>query len=308
MRPDVDRRPSTSIKRKNCRKRTRDVRKGVELTNIAFHETFEVQKRTEISGKGKASRRNLLITRPEESKMARANRDDVNDENRATKAISGTIERRKSFGASINRLRTWERLAKVGNFEEKRRFPEKGPRYAIESGRVLRKTRKSDPVVENVVRALFEFDRLRESSKAGLRGRFWRDSKIKNATKRRIRALGTSNKSKSRPNRSKIDELRKGPRRERSAVRPGDPFEKFARDALGAERRKAKEEFADNDSMTSREQDGAYAFSGRDIQFDYVAPASHRIAAKLDFCRVCGDSYRSTNCRRPLFSSFTEHA
>ena len=27
------------------------------------------------------------------------------------------------------------------------------------------------------------------------------------------------------------------------------------------------------------------------------------MAAKLDYCRVCGVSYRSTKCRRPLFSS-----
>ena len=55
-----------------------------------------------------------------------------------------------------------------------------------------------------------------------------------------------------------------GARRERSAVRAGDHFEKFASEAHGAERRKAKEEFADNGSTTSRDQDGAYAFSGRD--------------------------------------------
>ena len=44
--------------------------------------------------------------------------------------------------------------------------------------------------------------------------------------------------------------FRKGPRRERSAVLPGDPFENFASDAHGAERRKAKEELANTDAMT----------------------------------------------------------
>ena len=176
--------------------------------------------------------------------MARVVRDDVSEENRERKRFW-------DFSALINRLRKRERLAKVGDFEEKVRFPEKGPRSAIESGRVSRTTRKSDPVVEKVVRARFEIDPSRESPKTGLRGRFRRDSKIENASRRRIIAVGTSNEAKRRPNRSKNDDFQKGPRGERSPVRPGDPFQKFGSAANGAERRKAKEELGHNDSMTS---------------------------------------------------------
>ena len=150
------------------------------------------------------------------------------------KAISELRERKKSFAASKNRLRKCKRLAKVGDFEEKRRFPEKGPRFTIESGRVLRTTGKSDRVVEKVVRARFEIDRSRESSITGLRERFRRDSTFENASRRRIIALGTSNEAKRRRNRSKNDDFRKGPLRNRSPPRGTRPFAKVARDGTSS--------------------------------------------------------------------------
>ena len=107
----------------------------------------------------------------------------------------------------------------MGDFEGKRRFPEKGPRSAIESGRVLRTTRKSDTVFEKVVRVWFEINQSRESRKAGLRGRFRRDETIENASQRRIITQGTSNEAKRRPIRSEIGDFRKRTRRNRSAVR-----------------------------------------------------------------------------------------
>ena len=97
-----------------------------------------------------------------------------------------------------------------GRLRRKTTISQNWPPSVIESGSVMRTTRKSDRIVDKVVRARFEIDRSRESRKTGLRRRFRRDSTIENASQRRIIALGTSNEAKRRPNRQK-NVLERGP-------------------------------------------------------------------------------------------------